>query len=101
MIFPGTEVRLTCQEFLGSSFLPFSKMGTVFPFFQSLTAMTYQISWRLACNYISQFPQDSGMHLVRPHRFTYVQVPQVVMNLIFSHSGRDFAPPIHVLWSVH
>jgi len=35
LIFPGTEVRLTGQEFPGSSFLPFLKMGTMFPFFQS------------------------------------------------------------------
>ena len=31
----------------------------------------------------------------------YVQVPQVVSNLTFSYSGRDFAPPVPVLWSIH
>ena len=35
MIFPGTEVRLTGRWFLGSSFLPFLKMGTMFAFLQS------------------------------------------------------------------
>jgi len=35
MIFPGTEVRLTVWWFPGSSFLPFLKMGAMFPFFQS------------------------------------------------------------------
>jgi len=29
------------------------------------------------------------MHLVRPHKLMYVQVPQVVTNLIFPYSGRD------------
>jgi len=43
----------------------------------------------------------SGMHLVRSHRLTYVQVPQVVTHLIFSDGGRDFAPPAPVLWSIH
>lgn len=36
MIYPGTEVRLTGQQFPVSSFLPFLKMGAMFPFFQSL-----------------------------------------------------------------
>ncbi|KAK4829843.1 hypothetical protein QYF61_006853 [Mycteria americana] len=31
----------------------------------------------------------------------YVQVPQVVPNLIFSYSGRDSAPPVPVLQSIH
>lgn len=36
MIFPGIEVRLTGLYFPGSFFLPFLKMGVMFPFFQSL-----------------------------------------------------------------
>ena len=35
MIFPGTEGRLTGRYFPGYSFLPFVKMGTMFPPFQS------------------------------------------------------------------
>jgi len=35
MIFPGTEVMLTDREFPWSSFLPFLKMGKMFPIFQS------------------------------------------------------------------
>jgi len=31
----------------------------------------------------------------------YVQVPQVVTNLIFSTSGRDLAPPVPALRSIH
>ena len=31
----------------------------------------------------------------------YVQVLQVATNLIFSYSGRDFAPPFPVLQSIH
>ena len=34
------------------------------------------------------------MHLIRTHRLVDVQVPQVVMNLIFSYSGRDVTSPI-------
>ena len=40
------------------------------------------------------------MHLVKSHRFIYVQVPQVVTNLIFPYSGRGFAPPVPVLQSI-
>jgi len=36
MIFPGTEVRLAGWWFPRSSFLPFLKMGAMFPFFQAL-----------------------------------------------------------------
>ncbi|KAK4831142.1 hypothetical protein QYF61_015445 [Mycteria americana] len=45
-------------------------------------------------SYISQFPQDSGMPLIRSHRLMYVQVPQVVTNLTFTSSGRGFTPPV-------
>jgi len=45
--------------------------------------------------------QDSGMHLIRSHRPMYVQVPQVVANLIFSYSGRSFAPPVPALQPIH
>jgi len=41
------------------------------------------------------------MHLLRCHRLIYVQVPQVVTNLIFSYSGRDFAPPLPILRSIN
>ena len=36
MIFPDTETRLTSLWVLGSSFLPFLKLGVMFPFSQSL-----------------------------------------------------------------
>ena len=32
------------------------------------------------------------MHLFRSHRLKYVQVPQVVSDLIFSYDGKDFIP---------
>jgi len=35
IIFPSTEVRLTGQQFSGSSFLSFLKMGATIPFFQN------------------------------------------------------------------
>lgn len=40
-------------------------------------------------DYISQFSQDFGMHLMKSHRLTDVQVPQVVTDLIFTYNGRD------------
>ena len=79
-------------------------MGAMFPFFQSLgTApdchdFSNIVEW--LGNYISQFPQGSGMHLVRSHRLMHAQVPQVLTNRIFSSSGKDFAPPVPVLRSI-
>ena len=56
MIFPGTEVRLTGLWFPWSFFLPFLKMGVVFPFFQSPTRQPqffkYDRKW--LGNHISQ-----------------------------------------------
>jgi len=106
MIFPDTEVeadRLVAPRvFLFTLF----KNGHNFPFFQSpgissnCRDFSNIMDSGLGKNF-SQFPQDSWMHLVRSHRLTFVQVPQVVTNLIFSYSGRDFASPIPVLWSIH
>jgi len=31
----------------------------------------------------------------------YVQVPQVVMNPVFSYSGRAFAPLVPIWWSIN
>ncbi|TRZ07694.1 hypothetical protein HGM15179_019411 [Zosterops borbonicus] len=52
-------------------------------------------------NYISQFPQDFGMHLIPSHRLMYIRVPQVVTNLIFTYNGRDFVAPVPILLSIH
>jgi len=41
------------------------------------------------------------MHLIRSHRRMYVQVPQVVTNLILSYSERDFAPLVPVYLYIH
>jgi len=52
-------------------------------------------------NYISQFPQDSGMHLLKSHTLMYVQVPQVVLNLVFCYSGKGFTPLVPILQSIN
>jgi len=41
------------------------------------------------------------MHLVRFHRLPYVQVPQVVLNLVFPYSGMDFAPLVPIFQSIN
>lgn len=38
---------------------------------------------------ISQFLQDSGMHLVGSHRLEYVKVPQEISNMIFFYDRKD------------
>lgn len=45
-------------------------------------------------NYVSQFPQDSGMHVTETYRITDVQVPHMVVSLIFTYSGRDITPSV-------
>jgi len=40
------------------------------------------------------------MHLIRSHRFVYIQFPQVVTNLIFSDSGMSFNPLVPILWTI-
>jgi len=37
------------------------------------------------------------MHLIRSHRFKYIQVLQVVLNLVFPYSGKGFAPLVPIL----
>ena len=51
-------------------------------------------------NYISQFPQESGMHLIGTHRLTDVWVPQVVVILIFTYILGDSAPPVPTFWTI-
>jgi len=56
-----------------------------------------RVTWQL---YVSEFPQGSGMHLVRSYRLLYVLVPQVATNLIFPYSGRVFTPLTPILQSI-
>lgn len=43
-------------------------------------------------------PLNPGIHLIWSCEwFAYVQVPQMVSNLIFSYSGRDFILPVPAL----
>jgi len=79
-------------------------MGAMFPFFQSPGTLPdchdlSNISEWLG-NGISQFPQDSGIHLIRSYRLMYVQVPQVVPNLAFLFSGKAFALLVPILQSI-
>jgi len=41
------------------------------------------------------------MHLVRSHKLMYVDVPQVVTNLIFLYSGKGFTPLVPILQSIN
>jgi len=40
------------------------------------------------------------MPLIRSHRLLYVQVPQVVMNLVLPYSGKGFAALVPILQSI-
>lgn len=46
---------------------------------------------------MSQFFQDPGVHLIRSHGLTYIQVRQRVSSLIISYNGCDFIPPFSAL----
>ena len=52
----------------------------------------YHAEW--FCNCISQFPLEFGMHLTRSHGLVYVQIPQIVLNLVVSCDRRAFNLPV-------
>jgi len=63
----------------------------MFPFFQSPGTLPdcHDLSNITENGFtISQLPQDFTMHLIRSHRLMYIQVPQVVQNLVFHYSGK-------------
>jgi len=41
------------------------------------------------------------MQLVRSHRFIFVQVPQVVMNIVYPYGGRSFARLVPIVQSIN
>ncbi|KAJ7410588.1 hypothetical protein WISP_107387 [Willisornis vidua] len=51
-------------------------------------------------NYINHFLQNSDMHLIGFQRVVYAQVLQVVVNLIYTYSGKT-DPPVPILLSIH
>jgi len=100
MIFPGTEVRLTGLWFPWSFFLPFLKMGVVFPFFQSPGTLlgshdfsNMMESILILHQSVSSGCWDGTTDFFRPHRLLCVQLHPVVSNLLFSYTERDFPPP--------
>jgi len=40
------------------------------------------------------------MYLIRSHRLLYVEVPQLIMNLVFRYSGKGFTPLVPILQSI-
>ena len=58
--------------------------------------MAFQISLRVAWWWHQQFPQDSGMHLIKTHRLIEVQFLQVDTNLIFTYSRKGIAPQVTI-----
>lgn len=71
-------------------------------FFQSLDliAKTFQISLNVARHYIRHIPLDSEMHLLGSHRFMHIYFLQVVMNLIFTSSGKQVTAPVLILLQI-
>lgn len=58
--------------------------------------MTFKYYGEWLGNYISQFSQNSEMHFVESCGLAYVQVPQIVSNLIFNSEG-DFISQLPAL----
>lgn len=72
----------------------------MFPFFQSPGALPgTAVTFHGECpgSYISQFPWDSGMHLISSHRLLYVEVPQELPSLICCGliPAGNHVPPSH------
>lgn len=101
IIFSGTDMI----QFPRFSFLPSSKMGKMFPIFQSAGILPdhhdFSNITEWLSGYIRQYPQASGMHLICSHRHTYTQIPQMVMNLILVCSASDLTPSVPALSAIH
>lgn len=81
-------------------------MVMTLPFFPITSDFTWlslllKYLWEWLGNYISQFPQDSSVHLIKTHRFTDVRVPHVVMNQIFTYSKNGIAPSVPTFQPIH
>lgn len=92
MILPGTDRSVVPGVLLSTLW----KNGcSISPFL--VTTIPFQVSWRVAWK---PHQPCSGMHLFRSYRVMDVQVLQVLSNLTFSCSERDFAAPVPPLWNV-
>lgn len=58
--------------------------------------MTLQVRWRVPTAAIAS-SSGPGMHLVGFHGLVYIQVPQVVSNLIFCYHGKALISPVPTL----
>jgi len=81
-------------------------MDEMFPFFQSPgTSPDCHDYSNIMESSLAMTPVNSlrtlGCSSSGPIDLMYIQVPQVVRNLIFSYSGMDFAPPVLILQSIH
>lgn len=105
MIFQVTEMMLSAQQIPRSSFLPSSKMSTVFPIFQSPRTLPdchdFSNVTEWLSEYIRPFPQPSELHLISSYRHIYIQLLQLVMNLTLAYSASDLTPPASALSTIH
>lgn len=78
------------------SFLPFLKMGVMLPFSQSLGILPdshdFSNMMESALATISVSSPIPGMCVIRSHRLVAVQLHQMILNLLFAYSGKDFTP---------
>ena len=59
--------------------------------------MTFHVSWSMTW----QLHQPISSGIGRSHRLLYIQVPQVVPNLVFPYSERGFAPLVPIMQSIN
>ena len=94
-VFPDTEMRLITLEITRSSFLPFLKIGVMFSFFPvnryffwQLWLFKYDREWLSSCH--QPVPSNPGRHVILSHKLEHIQPHEAVLNLLCSHSGRQF-----------
>lgn len=67
--------------------------------FSPVTGDSACLPWLFKCNgewlrtHACQVPHNPGMHLMKSQGLVYVEVSQMVLNLVFSYKGRYFISP--------
>lgn len=94
MLFSGTD-RPVVPRVLIFSLFKYRCNVALFPVIAQFTWMPWLLKYHgeWVGNYISQFPQDSGMPLIGSHRVMYIRIPHVVMNLILQWKGLCSSSP--------
>jgi len=90
MIFPGTEVRLTGLPSFFINGCDVSLFPVTRDFDRQPWPVKYDGEW--LGNHISLRLQNSGVHIIQPHKLVHIHSHEAVSNLHCFYNGEDFGP---------